>query len=195
MKLRPIAVLVVGFGFGIAAGAAAADPVAERSAVQAEQDRIAPEYKADRERCGALAGNAKDVCEAEARAKQRIAATELEARTKATPKARYDARVARAEAEYLVAKERCDDLSGNPKDVCLKEAKAAETRAKADAKAERESAEAQRDAAERTAEARKDAAEAKRDADYRVAVERCDRLAGNAKDACVRDAKARFGKS
>ena len=51
------------------------------------------------------------------------------------------------------------------------------------------------DAGERTAEARKDAAETKRDADYRVAVERCDRMAGDAKDACVKDAKARFGKS
>jgi len=193
MKLRPIAVLVL--GFGIAAGAAAADPAAGRSAVKAELDRIAAEYKADRERCGALAGNAKDVCQAEARAKQRIAETDLEARTKNTPKSRYDARVARAESEYLVAKERCDDLSGNPKDVCLKEAKAAETKAKADAKAERESTEAHKDAAERSAEARRDAAETKRDADYRVAVERCDRLAGDAKDACVHDAKVRFGKS
>lgn len=137
MKLRPIAVFVL--GFGIAAGAAAADPAAGRDAVTAEQDRIAAEYKADRERCGALAGNAKD--------------------------------------------------------VCLKEVKAAETKAKADAKAERESTEAHKDAAERSAEARKDAAETKRDADYRVAVERCDRFAGDAKDTCVRDAKARFGKS
>lgn len=193
MKLRPIAVLVV--GLGVAAGAAAADPFAGRSEVKAEQDRIAAEYKADKVRCGGLAGNAQDVCEAEARAKQRIAETELEARTKNTPKARYDARVARAEAEYLVAKERCDDLAGNPKDVCLKEAKAAETKAKADARAERQSTEAHKEAVERSAEARKDAADTKRDADYRVAVERCDRLAGDAKDACLRDAKARFGKS
>jgi hypothetical protein len=193
MNLRPIAVLVL--GLGIAAGAAAADPAAGRSAVKAGQDRIAAEYKAGQERCGGLAGNAKDVCEAEARGKRRIAETDLEARTRNTPKARYDARVARAEAEYLVAKERCDDLSGNPKDVCLKEAKAAETKAKADAKAERTSAEANKDAAARSAEARQDAAEAKRDADYRVALERCDSFSGSATDACVRDAKARFGKS
>ena len=76
----------------------------------------------------------------------------------------------------------------------MKEAKAAETKAKADAKADRKVADARKDAAERTTEARKDATETKRDADYRVAVERCDSLAGDAKDACVRDAKARFGK-
>ena len=32
-----------------------------------------------------------------------------------------------------MAKQKCDDLSGNPKDVCVKEAKAARTTAKADA--------------------------------------------------------------
>ena len=35
----------------------------------------------------------------------------------------------------------------------------------------------------------------KRDADYKVAVEKCDALAGSAKDACVKDAKVRYGKS
>jgi hypothetical protein len=35
-----------------------------------------------------------------------------------------------------VAKERCDDLSGNVKDVCLEEAKAAQAAAIADAKRE-----------------------------------------------------------
>jgi chromosome segregation ATPase len=183
MKLRPIAVLVLGLGLGTAV-AAPGDPAVSRDAVKAEKARIAAEYKSDKERCGALAGNAKDVCEAEARAKQRIAEADLEAQAKNTPKARYDARVARAEAEYQVAKERCDDLAGNAKDVCLKEAKAAETKAKADANAERQAS-----------EARRDAAAAKLDADYRVALERCDTFSGDAKDACVREAKVRFGKS
>ena len=44
------------------------------------------------------------------------------------------------------------------------------------------------------AEARKDAGETKREADYKVAIERCDSLAGERKDLCVKDAKARFGK-
>jgi hypothetical protein len=42
---------------------------------------------------------------------------------------------------------------------------------------------------------RKDAAADKRDADYAVAKEKCDALAGAAKDACVGSAKANFGKS
>ena len=55
--------------------------------------------------------------------------------------------MAKAETTYAVAKERCDDLSGNPKDVCVKEAKAAEVKAKADAKLGKEIGEARKDAA------------------------------------------------
>ncbi len=36
----------------------------------------------------------------------------------------------------------------------------------------------------KTSDAKKDAAEDKRDADYKVAVEKCDALAGAAKDTC-----------
>jgi len=50
-------------------------------------------------------------------------------------------------------------------------------------------------AMQKTSEARKDAAEDKRDADYKVAIEKCDALAGAPKDACVKDAKIKFGKT
>ena len=43
-------------------------------------------------------------------------------------------------------------------------------------------------------EARKDAAEDKRDADYKLATEKCDSLAGDAKAACMSAAKAKFNK-
>ena len=39
------------------------------------------------------------------------------------------------------------------------------------------------------------AAEDKRDAQYKVAVERCDSMSGDAKSRCVKDAKAKFGKT
>jgi hypothetical protein len=60
----------------------------------------------------------------------------------------------------------------------VKDAKAAQTRAKADAKSERESREAGSDV---------------RNAEYKAAVERCDALAGDAKDRCVANARGRFG--
>lgn len=114
---------------------AAAEERMDYAAVKAEKERIDARYKADQAHCGELAGNAKDVCEAEAKAMQRIARAELESRASGTPKARYDAAVTRAEAEYDVAREKCDQFSGNHKDVCEKEAKAVEKKAKADAKA------------------------------------------------------------
>jgi len=35
----------------------------------------------------------------------------------------------------------------------------------------------------------------KRDAEYKVAIEKCDALAGPAKETCVSNAKAQYGKS
>ena len=114
---------------------------------------------------------------------------------KNTPSAWYDQQVKNADADYLVAKEKCESLTGNEKDVCTTEAKAARTKAVADAKARYKSSEAQSDANKEATEARKDAAEDKREANYKVELQRCDDLAGDAKDACVARAKRIFGKS
>ena len=77
----------------------------------------------------------------------------------------------------------------------MKEAKAAEVKGKADAKVNKVSSETQHQASAKTASARADAAEDKRDAEYKVAIEKCDSFAGAAKDRCVKDAKARYGKT
>ncbi len=42
--------------------------------------------------------------------------------------------------------------------------------------------------------ARADDADTRRDADYKVAVEKCDAMAGDAKSTCVNNAKTQFGK-
>src|SRR5437762_9540811 len=119
---------------GIAiAGAASAAPIA-KDAFSAENKRIEDQYKGDRDACKSMTGNQKDICIETAKGKEKVAKADAEASYKDTEKARYDARVARAEADYAVAKEKCDDLSGNAKDVCVKEAKAAEVKAKASAK-------------------------------------------------------------
>jgi len=77
-------------------------------------------FKADKEQCKSLKANAKDICMAEAKAKQKIAKADAEADYKNTDKARAAARKTRADAEYDVAKEKCDDLAGNAKAVCMK---------------------------------------------------------------------------
>lgn len=166
-----------------------------KDSYNAERERAAAAYKADRERCSPMSGNAKDICMAEAKGKEKVAKAEAEAAYKNTPKARESARMAKADMQHNIAKEKCDDLTGNPKDVCVKEARAAYTKTKGDAKVDRVAADTSRTASDKKVEARKDATEDKRDADYKVAVEKCDAMSGAAKDNCVRDAKVKFRKS
>jgi hypothetical protein len=153
------------------------------------------QYKIDAEACSSLSGNARDICIAEAKGKDNVTKADAEAAYENTPKARQSARVAHAQASYDVAIERCDDLAGNPKDVCVKEAKAELVKGKADAKVARVAADTRQEAGSKQAEARKDATADKRDALYKVAIEKCDALAGPAKEACVGNAKAEYGKS
>ena len=94
---------------------------------------------------------------------------------------RNDYLEARYEARYKLAKEMCDDKSGNAKDVCIAEAKAEHDKAKADLKANKA-----------VSQAESDALEAKLKADYKVASTRCDALSGHAKDSCQASAKARY---
>jgi hypothetical protein len=169
-------------------------PMTKDSYAMAKKDADA-QYKIDKEACSSLNGNAKDICVAEAKGKDNVAKADAEALYANTPKARESARVAHAKAAYDVSIEKCDDLAGNSKDVCVKEAKAALVRAKADAKVDRVAVDTRKDATVKQAEASKEATADKRDADYNVAIEKCDALAGPAKDACVGNAKVQYGKS
>jgi hypothetical protein len=185
------------------AGPAAAQMYASKSAstpmskdsyttAKASADR---QYKADKDACSSLSANAKDICIAEAKGKDKVALADADAAYQNTAKHREAARISRAQANYDVAIEKCDDLAGNTKDVCVKEAKAALVKGKADAKVDRVVADTQQDAAVKQSDARKEASADKLDADYRVAIEKCDALAGAAKDTCASNAKVQFGKS
>jgi hypothetical protein len=194
--------LFVAAGLGFAGSAAAqmyalkttSTSMSKESYTMATKNADA-QYKIDKEACSPLSGNAKDICVAEAKGKYNVAKAEAEAAYKNTPKARENARVAHAQANYDVAIEKCDDLAGNVKDVCVKEAKAELVKGKANAKVDRVTSDTRQDAATKQADARKDANADKRDAEYKVAIEKCDALAGPAKDACVSNAKAQYGKS
>jgi len=150
----------------------------------ADKTRISAEYKTDKAACDAQKANAKDICVEEAKAKEKVARAELEYAYTGKAKDRTKALEAKAKADYAVAKEKCDDQTGNAKDVCVKEAKAVEVKALADAKMNKE-----------IGEAKKDDSEAKRDADYKVAAEKCDALSGDPKASCIAAAKTKFGKN
>ena len=68
-------------------------------------------------------------------------------------------------------------------DLCLKQARA-----------DKDVAEAQAKAGKQKAEANHDAAKARQDADYDVAKKKCAAMSGDAKDACLAEAKTRYGK-
>ncbi len=151
---------------------------------KAAKSRISADYKAGKTACASMTDNAKDICVEEAKAKQKVARAELEYSYSGKTKDQNKVLVAKAEAAYSVAKEKCDDMKGNEKDVCVKQAKAVEIKALADVKMGKQ-----------IAEAKTDAAQDKRNADYKVAAEKCEALAGDAKTGCMASAKTQFGKS
>ncbi len=195
--------IAVAIGLVFSAGAMAQS--LSKDAYKAVEDRIAAEYATAKATCDPLSGNAKDICIAEAKGKEKVAKSELEARNEPTADNHYKALAAKAEADYAVASEKCDDKAGNDKDICVKEAKAVETRVKADAEAQMKISDANQEASEKSAEAgmkaraegteaRQEATTEQVDANYAVAKAKCDSLASDDKERCVDEAKAKYGK-
>ena len=79
-------------------------------------------YDVDKAKCGALAGNDKDVCIKQAKATLVAAQADAKADKKAI-EARSDARDDKRTAEYKVALEKCDAFAGAAKDSCVSAAK------------------------------------------------------------------------
>jgi len=146
--------------------------------------QISTDYKTDRAACDKNSGNDRDICTEKAKAKEKVAKAELEYNY--SGKARDAKRLAmvKGDTTYSVAKEMCDAKTGNDKDVCVKEAKAAHTKATVDAKMNKD-----------ISDTRKSATDDKRDAEYNVATQKCESLTGDAKAVCVTQAKTKFGKS
>jgi hypothetical protein len=187
---RSLLTLAVALAFGFAGGAGAA---MNKDEYKAQKSRIEANYSAAKERCDPLKDNAQDICKAEAKGQYEVAKAELEAQNNPSPRTAAKVKTERAQAQYNVAKERCDDLDGNRKDVCVKDAKAAYESAKADAKATR-TVDERGPNSTRAAGAAREARDDRMDAQYAAAKERCDAMSGQAKDNCLNDAKKKFGK-
>ena len=184
----------IALSIALAAPHAIAQMAMTQNEYKTQRAELAAKHKGQRAQCASLSGNANDICLAEVEGSEKVEQAELEARYKPTIENQYEIAIARAEAAFKVASERCDDKDGNPKDVCLKEAKANEVAAKADAKAKQSAAEANSAASEQALEARKDAMDEKRDADFAVAREKCDAYADEAKEKCIDAAEEKYGK-
>lgn len=145
--------------------------------------RIQTELSSDKARCATLAGNANDICIEQAKGRSTIAQAELEFAHSGKPEDQNRILIVRAEAAYAVAREKCDDRAGNVKDVCVEQAKAIETKALSEAKL-----------GKKVVQATTAATTEMLDADYKVAAEKCDVYAGQAKTDCVNTAKTTYGK-
>lgn len=128
-----IGAMVVAIGFVFGSNALAQNISHDEYKLQ--DDKIDAAFKSDKEACLTLTGNAKDICMEKAKARKNVAQAELEAAYKPSAKSQHEVTVAKAEGDYNIAIEVCDDKSGNDKDACVKEAKAVKARALADTKA------------------------------------------------------------
>lgn len=128
-----ISSILVALGLAVSVSATAQNMSKDEH--EAAEKSIVAEFKSDKAQCESLTGNAKDICVAEAKGKEKVAKAELEAKFKPSKEATYKVNVAKAEANYDVAEEKCDGIKGNDHEVCEKEAKAALEKAKSDAKA------------------------------------------------------------
>jgi len=121
-NFKPIlGVLILGAcSAGFSASAQQTQP-ASRGAMT--DDAVDNRYQADKERCDAMQGNAKDVCQKEAEARRDSAKADAR-QSKENAEARRDATKEKTDAQYDVEKAKCDALSGDAKDQCQANAKA-----------------------------------------------------------------------
>jgi hypothetical protein len=159
-----------------------------------QKAKIETEFKAAKDACKPLAGQANSACLTKAKGVEKTAKAELEMQFKPNEKTRYNDSIAKAEVAYDNAREACNEKTDNAKDVCVKEAKAAETAAKADAKVQRTATKANAKATESKSSAKESAADDKNTAQYKVAMEKCDGFSGDAKTTCQDQAKKTYVK-
>jgi hypothetical protein len=164
-----------------------------KDVAKAQARSIEAHYDAAQARCKPLKHNAKEVCLVQARGARDIAVAELEMQYKPTAKNDEKLRVTRAEAAHALARERCEPLDGNARDVCRKDAKAVLAQAKAEAKLQSAAVE---DSLRSTqlVEERSGAEERQRAALFAAARERCDALPAEQRSDCLVNAGKRFGK-
>lgn len=117
MKLSKTICPIVALGLSALAFQASAQTTPVRTDAQIDN-----QYKMDQKQCDGMKGNAKDVCQQEAKATRDKAKADAKA-GKEKAEATHDAAKTRNDADYKVGKEKCDAMSGNAKDSCMADLK------------------------------------------------------------------------
>jgi hypothetical protein len=168
----------------VSAPTAAATRLSSKDEFNAGKARINAELLADRTACDKLTDTPRDVCREQARGKEMVAKAELELAHTGSRKSQDRLTTVRMDVTYDIARTQCNDKAGAAKTVCTKEAQTARTKAQADLRL-----------SQRVTEAKREAADDRRDAEYKLATEKCDAMAGDPRAACIAAAKAKAGKS
>ena len=196
-------VLIIATALALSAGPALTVP---NEQYQSARRHLAAEFDASRQACKSLPRSSIGLCRAQADREFRVASAGLDALYNPSSDGSYKARIAIADAEYRVAKRKCDAKGGDVKRFCLNHARAAQIAAKAVANSPEDTSTMKRaldqkadvarkqlrEEEERT-EGRKDSASAKRHTELHIAMERCETLPDYDRLACVSEADKRFG--
>lgn len=190
MKL-PLAILVTALASAVGAHA---EPMAPASPLDAQKARIAAQYNQAHVSCLRVEGHARELCEEKAQGERDVQLSALQLQARPTAENDRKLRLAKAEAAYEAAMVRCKAELGPARTVCREDATAALDAAKAEAQQPNARAaqalHAQNAARERSAQPDRIAA-----AQFAAARERCDMLPIEAQQACMGEAKRRFGPS
>ncbi|MBQ5939724.1 MULTISPECIES: BON domain-containing protein [unclassified Massilia] len=171
--MKTLIASLIATSFAVAPAFAADTTAYDKAASKAQAD-----FRTASNKCDALSGNKRDVCREEAKLKR--ARAELDAATKHDKDRMSAARRNVIQAEHEVAEEKCEVLQGEAQDDC--EDKADDVRDKALAKlGDGDMRAVGASAAGQTATS-DDRAAAK-------AIERCEKMTGDDKTACVMDNK------
>ena len=145
------------------------------------KDGIKTTFEGERRACSRLAANTRETCVDRLRGEERIALAQLQLNYTGTADDEFALYQAQYEARYDVDRQRCAELAGKDKDICIQQAKTERDKAKADARMAR-----------RINEAVAEDTRARMKADYELAREKCDVLSGDARGVCIDTAKARL---
>lgn len=134
------ALQAIAMAIGLVFGAAAMAQSMSKDQYRSAEAGIAANYKAGKAACELFYGHANDLCMTEADGDERVARAELDARYEPSVRAAYEVLIARAEARYAIAIEKCADRAGSVRDDCARAAWASVVAAKADAQMQMKSA-------------------------------------------------------
>ena len=195
--------LIMTMALAFSVGAA---PTLPNQQYQSARRHLAAELDTSRQACKSLPRSSIGLCSAEAVRDYQVASAALDAFYNPSGDGGYKARVAIANAEYLVARRTCDGKEGNVKRFCLSYARAAQIAAKAVAHSPEDTSimklaldkranvarKRMREEEERT-EGRHDSISAKRNTELDISMERCETLLDHDRPACFSEAVKRFG--